>query len=106
MAECLNRRRRLPGAIDLAGVIRQSMVVRQWFAPYQGDEISTARLCRLLDQDMLGTFDRVYDDELRRRLYWRGAIRKVTDADGVDRLYWRCAVVQERGKELLRCAQC
>jgi len=55
---------------------------------------------------MLGTFDRVYDDELRRRVYWRGAIRKVTDADGVDRLYWRCAVVQERGKELLRCAQC
>jgi hypothetical protein len=106
MAECVNRRRRLSGAIDLAGVIRQSRVVRQWFAPYQGDDISTTRLCRLLDQEMLGTFDRVYDDELRRRLYWRGAIRKVTGVDGVDRLYWRCAVVRERGRELLRCAQC
>jgi hypothetical protein len=105
-AEYLNRRRRLPGAIDLAGVIRQSMVVRQWFAPYQGDDISATRLCRLLDQEMLGTFDRVYDDELRRRLYWRGAIRKVTGEDGVDRLYWRCAVVRERGRELLRCAKC
>jgi hypothetical protein len=105
MAECLNRRRRLP-AIDLAGVIRQSLVVRQWFAPYQEDDISTARLCRLLDQDMLGTFDRVYDDELRRRLYWRGAIRKVTGEDGVDRLVWRCDAARERGRELLRCAQC
>jgi len=64
------------------------------------------RLCRLLDQEMLGTFDRVYEDDLRRRLYWRGAIRKVTDSDGVDRLYWRCAAVRERGRELLRCAQC
>jgi hypothetical protein len=106
MTECLNRRRRAPGAIDVVGVIRQSMVVRQWFAPYQEDDVSAARLCRLLDQDMLGTFDRVYDDELRRRLYWRGAIRKVTGADGVDRLYWRCAVARERGRELLRCAQC
>ena len=106
MAECLNRRLRLPGAIDLAGVIRQSMEVRQWFAPYQGDDISVTRLCRLLDQEMLGTFDRVYEDDLRRRLYWRGAIRKVTDSDGVDRLYWRCAAVRERGRELLRCAQC
>jgi hypothetical protein len=106
MAECLNRRRRTPGPIDLVGVIRQSMVVRQWFAPYQGDDISVTRLCRLLDQDMLGTFDRIYDDELRRRLYWRGAIRKVTGEDGVDRLYWRCAAVRERGRELLRCAQC
>jgi hypothetical protein len=43
MAECLNRRRRLPGAIDFAGVVRQSMVVRQWFAPFQGDDISMAR---------------------------------------------------------------
>ena len=106
IAECLNRRRRLSGAIDLAGVIRQSMVVRQWFAPYQEDDVSTARLCRLLEQDVLGTFDRVHDDELRRRLYWRGAIRKVTGTDGVHRLYWRCAVVRERGRELLRCAQC
>jgi hypothetical protein len=106
MAECLNRRRGLPDAIDVAGVIRQSMVVRQWFAPYQGDDVSVARLCRLLDRDMLGTFDQVYDDELRRRLYWRGAIRKVTDPDGVHRLYWRCEAVRERGRELLRCAQC
>jgi hypothetical protein len=106
IAECLNRRRRLQRAIDPAGVIRQSMVVRQWFAPYQEDDVSAARLCRLLDQDMLGTFDRVHDDELRRRLYWRGAIRKVTGADGVDRLYWRCGAARERGRELLRCAQC
>jgi hypothetical protein len=106
MAECLNRRRRLRGPIDLAGVIRQSMVVRQWFAPYQADDVSVALLCRLLDHDMLGTFDRVYDDDLRRRLYWRGAIRKVTGADGVDRLFWRSAVIRGRGRELLRCAQC
>jgi hypothetical protein len=106
MAECLSRRRRLAGAIDLEAVVRQSMVVRQWFASYQGDDLTAVRLCRLLDQDMLGTFDRVYDDELRRRLYWRGAIRKVTGGDGVDRLVWRCDAARERGKELLRCAQC
>jgi hypothetical protein len=104
IAECVGRRRKQAGPIDLTAVIRQSMVVRQWFAPYQGNEAATARLCRLLDQDTLGTFDRVRADELRRRLYWRGAIRKVTGPGGVDRLYWRCDAAREHGKELLRCA--
>ena len=105
LAECLRRRpaMRQPSAASYRAVIGESAVVRQWFAPIAVDPAAAQRVCRLLEQDEPRPFSRIRTDDALRRLYWRGALRKVTDANGVDRLAWRCPAARDAGKRVLRC---
>jgi hypothetical protein len=102
IAECLRRRTADPSPDAYAAIVRNSAIVRQWFAPFTADRLAVARICRMLDRSDLGFFDQIRDDELKRRLYWTGALRKVNER-GLEKLAWRCEPVRDRGQELLQC---
>jgi hypothetical protein len=108
IAECLRRRvgMRELSAASCRAVVAESPVVRQWFAPFATEQIGTQRVCRLLDQDDLGVFSRIRDIAVLRRLYWRGALRKIDGEDGVFRLGWRCSAIRDAGRRILQCDNC
>lgn len=105
LAECLRRRARMPlrSAAAYAAVIHDCPTTWQWFAPIVTEAEARRRACALLAEADLGPFGRIRDNELLRKLYWRGALRKVVP-EGLDRLAWCGAAVRARGREMLSCA--
>jgi hypothetical protein len=102
IAECLRRRTADPSPDAYAAIVWNSVIVRQWFAPFAVDPTAVARICRMLDRSDLGFFDHIREDELKRRLYWKGAFRKLSER-GLEKLVWRCEPVRDRGRKLLQC---
>lgn len=107
VTECIRRRAKMTGGPPRRydEVVKSSVTVRQWFAPFLGDDRAVLRLSGLLDREDLGLFAAMRDDELRRKLYWRGALRKTVDTNGIDHLVWRSDEVREAGRTTLRCDQ-
>ncbi len=91
---CLERRRRR--VADERRALADCDEIWRIFTPYRSDAEARRRICRWLSEDDLGPAEPWIADELKRRLYWRSALRT---AEG--RLVWRSEVVSDVGRRVL-----
>ena len=78
--------------------------VYQAFVPFRSHTQAAGRLCKWLQQEDLGPFERYSSDALLRDLYWKNLLAR-RSVDGDDRFYWRCEALRQGGLRVLGCAK-
>jgi hypothetical protein len=73
--------------------------LQQLFTPFKRKPDDRQQLCRLLENEDVGTFVTLdFSDPLIKRLYWKNLLKKSLDGK---RIVWRSEVLREIGREIL-----